>query len=118
LFLAFGDQKTSSLIRFMQAEQVDASAAYDRKDWLVRVAALFHLRMNFLWLMQRTHYLEELVLHSFDAWVVGLLDTRLEQDGIDTLEQDNVDQAIQDINAKGFMDLVEDVRRSAFEPQA
>jgi hypothetical protein len=31
LFLAFGDQ-TSSLIRSMQAEQVDASAAYDRKD--------------------------------------------------------------------------------------
>jgi Family of unknown function (DUF6589) len=56
LFLAFGDQKTSSLIRSMQAEQVDASAAYDRKDWLVGVAALFHLRMNFLWLMQRTHY--------------------------------------------------------------
>ena len=56
LFLAFGDQKTSSLIRSMQAEQVDASAAYDRKDWLIGVAALFHLRMNFLWLMERTHY--------------------------------------------------------------
>jgi hypothetical protein len=89
----------------MQAEQVDASAVYDRKDWLIGVAALFHLRMNFLWLMQQTHYrnieqqdastlyyninfwgrknipadraafqvLEELVLHSFDARVVGLL---------------------------------------------
>jgi hypothetical protein len=150
LFLAFGDQKTSSLIRSVQAEQVDASAAYDRKDWLIGVAALFHLRMNFLWLMERTHYgtmeqqdastlyhninfwgrknipadraafqvLEELVLHSFDARVVGLLYTRLEQCGIDTSEQDEVDQAIQDMNAKGFMDLVEDVRRSAFEPQA
>ncbi|KAH8589082.1 hypothetical protein B0O99DRAFT_340651 [Bisporella sp. PMI_857] len=134
----------------MQAEQVDAFAAYDRKDWLIGVAALFHLRMNFLWLMQRTHYgnmerqdastlyhninfwgrknipadraafqvLEELVLHSFDARVVGLLYTRLEQRGIDTSEQDEVDKAIQDMNAKGFMDLVEDVRRSAFEPQA
>jgi hypothetical protein len=150
LFLAFGDQKTSSLIRSMQAEQVDASAAYDRKDWLIGIAALFHLRMNFLWLMQRTHYgnmeqqdastlyhninfwgrknipadraafqvLEELVLHSFDARVVGLLYTRLEQCGIDTSEQDNVDQAIQDMNAKRFMDLVEDFRRSAFEPEA
>jgi hypothetical protein len=110
LFLAFGDQKTSSLIRSIQAEQVDASAAYDRKDWLIGVAALFHLRMNFLWLMQKTHYgnmeqqgpstlyhninfwgrknipsdraafqvLEELVLHSFDARVVGLLYTRVE----------------------------------------
>ena len=40
----------------MQAEQVNASASYDRIDWLIGVAALFHLRMNFLWLMQRTHY--------------------------------------------------------------
>jgi hypothetical protein len=40
----------------MQAEQVDASGAYNRKDWLIGVVALFHLRMNFLWLMQRTHY--------------------------------------------------------------
>ncbi|PVH68575.1 hypothetical protein DL98DRAFT_630189 [Cadophora sp. DSE1049] len=48
LFLAFGDQKTSSLIRSIQAEQVNASAAYNRKDWLIRVAALFHLRINFL----------------------------------------------------------------------
>lgn len=56
LFLAFGDRKTSSLIRSMQAEQVDASVAYDRKDWLIGVAALFHLCMNFLWLMQRTRY--------------------------------------------------------------
>jgi len=56
LFLVYGDQKTSSLIRSMQREQVEASSAYDRKDWLIGVAALFHLRMNYLWLMQRTHY--------------------------------------------------------------
>jgi hypothetical protein len=56
LFLAYGDQKTSSLIRSMQREQVEVSSAYDRKDWLIGVAALFHLRMNYLWLMQRTHY--------------------------------------------------------------
>lgn len=150
LFLAFGDQKTSSLIRSMQAEQVDASAAYDRKDWLIGVAALFHLRMNFLWLMQRTHYgnmeqqdastlyhninfwgrkniladraafqvLEELALHSFDARVVGLLYTRLEQRSIDTSEQGEVDKAIQKMSTRGFMELVEDVRKSAFEPQA
>jgi hypothetical protein len=106
----------------MQAEQVDASAAYDKKDWLIGVAALFHLRMNFLWLMERTHYgtmeqqdaltlyhninfwgcrnipadraafqvLEELVLYSFYARVVGLLYTRLEQCGINTSEQDEV----------------------------
>ncbi|RSL42675.1 hypothetical protein CEP51_016454 [Fusarium floridanum] len=150
LFLAFGDQKTSSLIRSIQAEQVDASAAYDRKDWLIGVAALFHLRMNFLWLMQKTHYgnmeqqdpstlyhninfwgrknipsdraafqvLEELVLHSFDARIVGLLYTRLEQRGIDTSEQEEVGNAIQKMHAKGFMEAVRDIRKSAFEPQA
>ena len=48
LFLAFSDQKTSSLIRSIQFEQVDTSRVYDRKDWLVGVAALFHLWMNFL----------------------------------------------------------------------
>jgi hypothetical protein len=35
---------------------VDISASYDRIDWLIGVTALLHLRMNFLWLMQRTHY--------------------------------------------------------------
>jgi len=150
LFLAFGDQKTSSLIRSMQAEQVDASTAYDRKDWLIGVAALFHLRMNFLWLMQKTHYgnmeqqdpstlyhninfwgrknipadraafqvLEELVLHSFDARVVALLYTRLEQHGIDTSEQGEVDMAIQEMKTRGFMEVVGDIRKSAFESQA
>ncbi|KAF1809281.1 hypothetical protein P152DRAFT_476626 [Eremomyces bilateralis CBS 781.70] len=62
--------------------------------------------------------LEELVLHSFDARVVGLLYTRLEQCGIDTSDQDEVDKAIRNMNTRGFMDLVEDIRRSAFEPQA
>ena len=32
LFLVFGDQKTSLLIRSIQAEQVDISAVYNRKD--------------------------------------------------------------------------------------
>ncbi|RSL41974.1 hypothetical protein CEP54_015647 [Fusarium duplospermum] len=120
------------------------------KDWLIGVAGLFHLRMNFLWLMQKTHYgnmeqqdpstlyhninfwgrknipadraafqvLEELVLHSFDARVVGLLYTRLEQRGIDTSGQEEVDDSIGKMHARGFMEVVEDIRKSAFEPQA
>jgi hypothetical protein len=62
--------------------------------------------------------LEELVLHSVDARAAGLLYTRLEQHGIDTSEQDEVDQGIQDMNAKGFIDLVGDGRKSALDPQA
>jgi hypothetical protein len=146
LFLAFGDQKTSSLIRSVQAEQVDASGKYDRKDWLIGVAAFFHLRMNYLWLMQRTHFgnmeqqdastlyhnmnfwgrkdipadraafhvLEELVLHSFDARVVGLLYLRLEERGTDTSDAEVVDVVIKDMKAEGFMSLVEKIRQSAF----
>jgi hypothetical protein len=150
LFLAYGDQKTSSLIRSMQREQVEASSAYDRKDWLIGVAALFHLRMNYLWLMQRTHYgnmeqqdastlyhhinfwgrkripsdraafqvLEELVLHSFDARVVGLFYIRLEQRGIDVSDQAEVGAAIQAMEPSEFMNIVEDIRSSAFSVQA
>lgn len=43
--------------------------------------------------------------------------TRLEQCGVDTSEQDEVEQAIKDMHVKGFMDLVEDIRGSAFGPR-
>ena len=148
--MVFSNQKTSLFIQSIQAEQVDISVVYNRKDWLIRVAALFYLYINFLWLIQQIYYrnieqqdtsilyyninfwgrknipadraafqvLEELVLHSFDARVVGLLYTCLEQYSINISEQDKVDQAIQDINTQGFTDLVENICRSAFEPQA
>lgn len=56
LFLAFGDQKTASLLRSMCTEANVSVNAYDKKDWILGITALFHLRMNYLWLMQRTHY--------------------------------------------------------------
>jgi hypothetical protein len=146
LFLAFGDQKTSSLIRTVQGEQVDSSDSYERKDWIIGVAAFFHLRMNYLWLIQRTHYgnreqqepstlyhhmnfwgrkdipadraafhvLEELVLHSFDARVLGIFYTRLEALGIDSSDSKVVDAAIKEMKAEGFIEIVEDIRKSAF----
>lgn len=53
--------------------------------------------------------LEELVPHSFDARVVGLFYTRLEQRGIDVSDQVEVGAAIQSM---------EDIRSSAFSVQA
>jgi hypothetical protein len=37
----------------VQAEQVDTCAAYNRNDWLIEVAAIFPLRINFLCIMRR-----------------------------------------------------------------
>ncbi len=55
LFLVYGDQKTAQLIRSVKLEQRPAELDYDRKDWLLGIPSLFHLRMNLLWTMQRTH---------------------------------------------------------------
>jgi hypothetical protein len=55
LYLVYGDQKTVQLIRSVKSEQRTATLDYDRRDWLLPVPSLFHLRMNFLWMIQRTH---------------------------------------------------------------
>jgi len=55
LYLVYGDQKTAQLIRSVKIEQRTATRDYDRRDWLLPVPSLFHLRMNFLWMIQRTH---------------------------------------------------------------
>ncbi|KAF1815499.1 hypothetical protein P152DRAFT_470932 [Eremomyces bilateralis CBS 781.70] len=91
-------------------EQQDASTLYHNMN--------FWGRKNIPAGRAAFQVLEELVLYNFDARVIGLLYTRLEQCGIDISDQDEVDKAIWNINTRGFMDLVEDVRRSAFEPQA
>jgi len=55
LYLVYGDQKTTQLIRSVKIEQRAATLDYDRREWLLPVPSLFHLRMNFLWMIQRTH---------------------------------------------------------------
>src|SRR5258707_14894587 len=57
-------------------------------------------------------------MYIFGNRVLGIFYTRFEKRGVKNAEQEEVEHAIQDMNAKGFMDLVEDVRISAFEPQA
>ena len=55
LYLIYGDQKTAQLIRSVKTDQRTATRDYDRRDWLLPVSSLFHPRMNFLWMIQRTH---------------------------------------------------------------
>jgi hypothetical protein len=56
LYLAHGDQLTAQQIRAVQQEQAHASRAYDRRQWLCGVPAWFHIQMNLLHTVIRTHW--------------------------------------------------------------
>jgi len=51
LYLVYGDQKTASLNRSVKDEQRSAQLPFDHRDWCLPLPALFHLRMNFLWMV-------------------------------------------------------------------
>ena len=150
LILSYGDQATAQLLRTIKREQQEASQDYDRREWILPVAALFHLRMNFLFMVQRSHmnaavldspsslfhnmnfwerkqipltkapfhHLEELVLHSFDARVLGLLYTRLIDGGAAVEHPSHVQTRLSTMNHSEFLDLVEDIRLAAFSQQS
>ena len=59
LFLVFGDQLTVSRIRSIKSERREATSAYDRFNWLLPVSAFFHLRMNLLYMVSKSHYSDE-----------------------------------------------------------
>lgn len=59
LFLAFGDRLTVARIRSIQFERREAIPAYDRFNWVLPVSAFFHLRMNFLYMINKSHYGDE-----------------------------------------------------------
>ena len=56
LFLVFGDQKTTQRIRTIKRRRERAQQSYDRLQWVLPVPALFHLRMNYLYMMSRIHF--------------------------------------------------------------
>ena len=150
LVLAYGDQATAQLLRTIKAEQQEASQDYDRCEWILPVAAIFHLRMNFLYMVQRSHmnaaavdppsslfhnmnfwgrkqipstkapfhHLEELVLHRFDARVLGLLYTRLNYGGAAIEDPTNVQMRLSTMSHSEFLNLVEDIRLAAFSRQS
>lgn len=53
LYLVYGDQKTVQLIRSVQMERAEATRPFDRYSWILPIPALFHLRMNLIWGIQR-----------------------------------------------------------------
>jgi hypothetical protein len=56
LYLVHGDQLTTQRIRAVQQEQLQASRAYDRRQWICGIPAWFHIQMNLLQTIIRTHW--------------------------------------------------------------
>jgi hypothetical protein len=56
LYLIYGDQKTTQRIRMIKTRRTKSIQAVDRLDWALPVPALFHLRMNYLYMLNRVHF--------------------------------------------------------------
>ena len=56
LFLIYSDQKTTQRIRSIKQRREQAGQHYDRLQWALPVPALFHLRMNYLYMISRVHF--------------------------------------------------------------
>lgn len=56
LFLIYGDQKTTQRIRTIRRRRERARQPYNSLRWALPVPALFHLRMNYLYMVSRVHF--------------------------------------------------------------
>ena len=56
LFLVYGDQKTVERIRSCKRLRRRATRPYDSLQWALPVAGLFHLKMNYLYMISKCHY--------------------------------------------------------------
>jgi hypothetical protein len=56
LFLVHGDQLTAQHIRAVKQTQSTAYLSYDRRDWMLGITAWFHIQMNLLNTLIRTHW--------------------------------------------------------------
>jgi hypothetical protein len=72
LVLFYGDQKTVALTRAARVEMADSLSAFERRDWLLPIPALFHVQMNYIqgvmiqthWSPQRPRKKEDQFKHS------------------------------------------------------
>ena len=55
----YGDQKTVARLRSIKARRAIDTDPYESLQWLLPVPALFHLKMNWVGLIHRTHFLEK-----------------------------------------------------------
>jgi hypothetical protein len=56
LYLIYGDQKTIQRLRTIKQRRARATLPVDSLKWALPVPALFHLRMNYLYMISRTHF--------------------------------------------------------------
>jgi len=56
LYLVYGDQKTVKLIHGCKRERAEVKSAYDHHGWVLPVPDLWHVRLNFLYMIMRTHF--------------------------------------------------------------
>jgi hypothetical protein len=74
LYLIYGDQKTIQRIRTIKTRRRAAARAVDRLEWALPVPALFHLRMNYLFMLSRTHFgaacdgSQSTLYHAMNLW--------------------------------------------------
>ena len=56
LFLVFGDQLASLRMWAVKAGQMRAEHSYDRRDWLLGIPGWFHIQLNLMFTIIRTHW--------------------------------------------------------------
>lgn len=58
LRLVYGDQKTVARLRSIKIRRVEETNPFESLRWLLPIPALFHLKMNWVALIHKTHYQE------------------------------------------------------------
>lgn len=56
LYLVYGDQKTARLVRACRRERSESNSAYDCHGWVLPIPGLWHLRLNFLYMVMKAHF--------------------------------------------------------------
>lgn len=56
LSLVYGDQKTIQRIRTIKRRRQHSIGSYDSLRWILPVPAFFHLKMNYLYMISRSHF--------------------------------------------------------------
>ena len=56
LYLVYGDQKTIRRLRTIKRRRRESEMPFDRLQWILPVPALFHLKMNLLYMISKAHF--------------------------------------------------------------
>lgn len=59
LSLIYGDQKTIARLRSIKARRVEETDPFESLRWVLPIPALFHLKMNLVSLIHKTHFQEK-----------------------------------------------------------